>query len=36
MVGAKKADVKMIKRKDNEILIKLKNPSKVTVDNLAY
>ena len=36
VMGAKITDVKMIKGKDNEALIKLKNASKVTVDNTVY
>ena len=36
VVGAKIADIKMAKGKGNETLIKLKNASKVSVDNVFY
>jgi len=36
VVGARIADIKMTKGKDNEVLIKLKNASKVSVDNVIY
>jgi len=35
-VAAKIADTKMIREKDNETLIKLKNASKANIDNTTY
>ena len=36
VVAAKIADTKMIREKDNETLIKLKNASKANIDNTTY